>query len=740
MTQKLAGNGRVVDSVAEPPPRPRLKLDPMHFINRELSWLDFDERVLEEARDPSNPLLERLRFLAISASNLDEFFEVRVAGLQAQLYDSLEPQDIPPDNLGPLAQLTEIAKRCQDFVARQYQVWRDDLRPQLAEHGIVLCDPGDLSEAQNQYLDGYFERQVYPVLTPLAIDPAHPFPHTFNKTLNIILRIEAKAQDLARQPFAVVRVPSVLNRLVPLPEESDGVRRFIFLENVIGPRLDSLFGGFRVVTWAPFRVTRNSDLSIQETEVKASLLTTIQETLQKRKWGAAVRLEILATADDRFRAQLQIVPALDLDDRDVYKVNGPVDLTTLTALCRLEGFRNLKEPPFEPQMPAILVNHDIFGAIREQDILVHHPYESFKAVTSFIEQAADDPAVLAIKQTLYRTAEDNPIINALARAAENGKEVTALVEIQARLDEANNIDKARLLQRAGVHVVYGIVGLKTHCKATLVVRRELDGIRRYVHLATGNYNPVTARIYTDLGLFTSKPEFGEDASALFNMLTGYSQGHHWKKLWIAPFRLADRILELIDRERQHAEAGLPARIIAKMNSLVDPAAIEALYAASTAGVRIDLIIRGICCLRPGLPNLSENIRVTSIVDKYLEHSRIFYFQNNDDPEVFLSSADWMPRNFRRRVECMFPIEEPRLRNRIVEGILSVSLADNVKARLLQPDGTFRRLRPQPGEPAVRSQVEFQNMVRELANDAHIRVSGGVLPVSVAPPVSANSRV
>jgi polyphosphate kinase len=701
-----------------PPP------DPSLYMNRELSWLEFNERVLEEARDPSNPLLERLRFLAISASNLDEFYEVRVAGLQAQLYDNLEPQDTPPDGLGPLAQLVEIGRRTHDFVARQYEAWGDEIRPALAEHGIVVCRPEDLSEADATFLNQYFDSQVYPVLTPLAIDPAHPFPHLHNKSLNLIIRIEKIGEDPPRQRYAMLQVPSVLNRLVPLPAFDDGLHRFVLLEDVIGPRLDSLFGGYKVAARVAFRVTRNSDLTIQETEVKGSLLSTIQETLRQRKWGAAVRLEISDRADDGFLAQLQTAPALDLEDRDVFKVAGPIDLTALVALTKLEGFRDLREPPFEPQMPAVLVNRaNLFHTIREQDILVHHPYESFGTVVQFIEQAAEDPQVLAIKQTLYRTSEDNPIITALARAAENGKQVTALVELQARLDEENNIVKARALQKAGVHVVYGLVGLKTHCKAALVVRRDHDGIRRYVHLSTGNYNPATARIYTDLCLFTSKPEFGEDASALFNHLTGYSEGHEWKKLTLSPMHLADKIIALIDRERKNAEAGLPARIIAKLNALVDPHAIEALYAASGAGVRIDLIVRGICCLRPGVPGVSENIRVISIVDKFLEHSRIAYFQHGEDPEVFLSSADWMPRNFRRRVEIMFPIEDPRLQNRIIDGILGVSLMDNVKARVLQPDGTYRRVsHPRAGEPAIRSQIEFQNMARELSAIDPIRAA------------------
>jgi polyphosphate kinase len=699
-------------------------LDPSHFINRELSWLDFNERVLEEARDPSNPLLERLRFLTISASNLDEFFEVRVAGLQAQLYDGLEPQDTPPDGMGPQAQLNEISRRAHDFVMRQYETWDALLRPEIEAKGIHVCNLDALTPGQNAYLDEYFDTQVYPVLTPLAIDPAHPFPHLHNKSLNVILRIETIGQDPPRQHHAVLQVPSVLNRLVPLPDAGDDQRRFVMLEDVIGPRLDALFGGFRVAARSTFRVTRNSDLTIQETEVKSSLLSTIQETLRQRKWGDAVRLEISDRSPEGALAQLQ--PSLDLDDRDVYKVAGPVDLTALAALCRLEGFRDLKEAPFEPQMPAQLANRaNVFAAIREQDLLVHHPYESFGAVVQFIEQASEDPQVLAIKQTLYRTAEDNPIINALGRAAENGKQVTALVELQARLDEENNIFKARALQKAGVHVVYGMVGLKTHCKAALVVRRDHDGIRRYVHLGTGNYNATTARLYTDLSFFTCRREFGEDASALFNILTGYSEAHLGQKLLVAPWHLADHLIGLIDRERRHAAAGLPARIIAKMNSLVDPAAIESLYAASQAGVRIDLIIRGICCLRPGIPGVSENINVISIVDKFLEHSRISYFQNGDDPEVFLSSADWMPRNFRRRVEIMFPIEDPRLRSRIVDGILGVVLMDNVKARALQSDGTYRRVpAPRTGEPVIRSQVEFQNMARELSSDVPIRAKVG----------------
>ncbi|QDV36680.1 polyphosphate kinase 1 [Tautonia plasticadhaerens] len=699
-----------------------LAIDPSLFLNRELSWLDFNERVLEEARDPSVPLLERLRFLAITASNLDEFYEVRVAGLQAQLYEHLEPQDPPPDGMSALAQVVEIGRRVRDFVSRQHETWQSDLLPKLAEQGIVVVPPEALAGGENEFLDRYFESEVYPVLTPLAIDPAHPFPHLHNKSLNLILRLERLDRERPeaqppRQLYAVLQVPGVLSRLVRLPAaEGDPTHRFILLEDVIGPRLDSLFGGFRVVGYAPFRVTRNSDLSIQESDVKSSLLSIIQENLRKRMWGDAVRMEISDRADEAFVSLLQTAPALDLEDRDVYRVSGPVALSALASLCKIEGYRELKEPPWEPQLPRVLAaGPSIFEEIREQDILVHHPFESFDAVVQLIEQAAVDPQVLAIKQTLYRTAEDNPIIDALARAAGNGKQVTVLVEIQARLDEENNISKARMLQKAGVHVVYGMVGLKTHCKAALVVRRESDGIRRYIHLGTGNYNPTTARLYTDLGLFTCRPEFGDDASALFNLLTGYSQGHDWQKLMVAPFHLVDRVLEMIDRERRHAEQGRPARIIAKMNALVDPRTIAALYAASRAGVQVDLIVRGICCLRPGVPGHSENIRVLSIIDKFLEHSRITYFQNGDAPQLYLSSADWMPRNFNRRVELLFPVEDPRLHARVVRDILGVYLVDNVKSRLLHPDGSFERLSPGPDSPPIRAQTALQEQAvrREL---------------------------
>ncbi len=679
---------------------------PDHYVNRELSWLEFNGRVLEEARDATNPWLERLKFLAIFSSNLDEFFEVRVAGLQQQLYAGIAPQDYAADGLDPARQLTEIDRRVHELVAAQERVLYEEVVDGLAAGGITWVRIDQLDAEERAHVNTLFRDAIYPVLTPLAIDPGHPFPHVHNKSLNIALQVEN--EQTGQQLFAVVQVPAVLNRVVVLPGAKDRVR-FVLLEEVIAAHLGDLFGGFRVVDHTVFRVTRNTDLTINEDEAE-DLLQTIEETLRQRIRGEAVRLEILASARDRF-VQL-LVEALDLQERDVYRVRGPVDLTALLALLRLDGFATLRDVPLTPRVPPAFVGRDdIFELLRGQDVLVHHPYESFGAVADFIARAADDPNVLAIKQTLYRTSGASPIISALVRAAQNSKQVTALVELKARFDEENNIVWARELEEAGVHVVYGVVGLKTHCKAALVVRREGDGIRRYVHLSTGNYNPTTARIYTDLGLFTANAEFGEDVSEMFNLLTGYSQPARWHRLIVAPVGMLERVIELIDRERRNAEAGRPARIIVKMNALVESAVIDALYRASQAGVRIDLVIRGICCLRAGIPGVSERIRVTSIVDKFLEHSRVFYFDNGGDPEVFLASADWMPRNFFRRIEVMFPIADPRLRARVVDDILPTVLADNVKAWVQQPDGTYRRSGPAEGEPSVRSQVVLQSLAR-----------------------------
>ena len=693
--------------------RPAQRHPPDFYINRELSWLEFNARVLEEARDPVNPLLERVKFLAIFSANLDEFFEVRVAGLQQQLYARLQPQDYSADGFGPAEQLAAIDRRAHALVDEQYRVLREEVLPGLAGEGIALRRYADLTPVERAYVDEYFRTSVYPVLTPLAIDPGHPFPHVHNKSLNIVLLVEGPHDGERQERFAVVQVPSVLERLVLLPGPAGAVR-FVLLEDLIGAHLPDLFGGFDVLAHTVFRVTRNTELIIEEDEAE-DLLQTIEESLRRRIRGEAVRLGIQADAEERFVQML--AEALELQPHDVYRVGGPVDLTALMALHRLDGFRELRDDSLVPRAPsAIQPGADLFELIRAQDILVHHPYESFACVVDFIERAAVDPQVLAIKQTLYRTSAPSPIIDALARAAQHGKQVTALLELKARFDEHNNIQWARSLEQAGVHVVYGVMGLKTHCKATLVVRREPEGIRRYVHLSTGNYNPITARIYTDLGLFTADPAFGEDTTQLFNLLTGYARAHDWRKLVVAPVALRERVVELIRREADHARAGRPARIIVKMNALVEPSVIDALYEASGAGVRIDLVIRGICCLRPGLDDTSENIQVVSIVDRFLEHSRIFYFENGGHPDVFLASADWMQRNFFRRIETMFPIEDPRLKRRIIDEVLSVCLADNVKARLLRPDGTYERIVPEAEEPAVRSQLAFQELARDAGRD------------------------
>ena len=683
---------------------------PDHYLNRELSWLEFNARVLEEAADPTNPLLERLKFAAIFSANADEFFEVRVAGLQQQLYAGIEPQDYGADGLDPSQQLGEIATRVHALVAEQHRLLDSEILPGLAAAGIARVGYDQLDSAERDYLDKLFAREIYPVLTPLAIDPGHPFPHVHNKSLNIVLLVEN--EQSGQQLFAVVQVPALLDRVVALPGPADRVR-FVLLEEIIAAHLGDLFGGFRVLAHTVFRVTRNTDLAINEDEAE-DLLQTIEETLRQRILGEAVRLEILASGDARFAQML--MGALDVHENDVYRVNGPVDLTALMALHRGDAFKGLRDEPLIPRpSPAFASGENPFDVIRAQDVLVHHPYESFGAMVDFIDRAADDPQVLAIKQTLYRTSGASPIISALARAAQNGKQVTALVELKARYDEENNIVWARELEQAGVHVVYGIVGLKTHCKAALVVRRERGGLQRYVHLSTGNYNPTTARVYTDLALFTADPAFGQDVSEMFNLLTGYSQTRRWRKLIVAPVELRERVIALIDRERRHAEAGRPARIIVKMNALVEVSVIDALYRASQAGVEIDLVIRGICCLRAGLPGVSERIRVISIVDRFLEHSRLFYFSNDGNPEVFLASADWMPRNFVRRIEVMFPIEHAQLKARIVDRILPTILGDNVKARLQNPDGTYRRATPGEGQATIRSQTVLHNLARGSAH-------------------------
>jgi len=696
------------------------------FLNRELSWLEFNGRVLEEARDPSVPLVERLKFLSIVASNLDEFFMVRVAGLKQQLAGNVS--ETPPDGLTAAEQLAAISQRTHAMVSEQYRVWREEVAPRLADTAHVrLLRPGSLTLEQRALILATFSREVWPVLTPLAVDPGHPFPTLRNRSLNLAISLQREKGERGKvgakqNMVAVVQVPAVLPRLFELPraleepaagEPAEAHPRstvsFILLEDAIAMHVGDLFPGFRVVGCNAFRVTRNFDLSIDEDEAD-DLLKTIQKELRRRERGNAVRLEIAHETPSEVVTFLRT--ALRLEPDDVYLVDGPLHLADLSPIAARDDLREWKDEPFSPQIvPPLQEYDDIFQVIANKDILLQHPYESFEDVVEFVSEAADDPNVLAIKQTLYRTSADSPIVRALIRAAENGKQVTAVVELKARFDEAPNIQWARTLEDAGVHVVYGLLGLKTHCKVALVVRREGGHIKRYVHLSTGNYNPNTARVYADVSYFTARDAFADDAGALFNLLTGYSSPPSWKRFDVAPVGLHDKILGLIERETGFGARG---RIVAKMNSLVDAAVIKALYRASQAGVSIDLIVRGICCLRPGVPGTSDNIRVISIVDRFLEHARVFHFGNGGKDEVYLSSADWMPRNFLRRVEVMFPIDDPTLRERLIKEILGISLADNVKARRLGPDGSYHRLTAEERMPPLRSQVRFMELAREKA--------------------------
>jgi polyphosphate kinase len=683
-------------------------LESKHYLNRELSWLAFNDRVLEEAMDAANPLLERLKFFGIVSSNLDEFFEVRVAGLKQQIES--DPEKRGRDGRTGPETFREIVGRVHALVRRQFTCWNDQLRPELARAGIAFHSFKSLATQHQKHLETYFQAQVRPVLTPLAIDPAHPFPQVLNKSLNIIVKLEIARGATRVRHLAIVQVPRVLPHLVKLPRK-DRRRDFIFLSHVIGHFLSDLFPGTRILGYWHFRVTRNSELYIDEEEIE-NLLQAVEQELHNRRKGDAVRLEVEKGCPVEIGKAL--LNTLRLSDEDLYVIDGPVNPTRLMEVTE-ENLPELKYPVFHPAVATPLhLAADLFEAIRGRDLLLHHPYDSYGSVLEFIEQAADDPRVLAIKQTLYRTGGDARLVQALMRAVKNGKQVSVVVELRARFDEANNIVWARQLEEAGVHVVYGLVGYKIHAKICLVVRAEKDGIRRYVHLATGNYNPTTARQYTDLALLTCRPDFGEDATNLFNLLTGICQFPGMRKLWVAPFELHPRTLALIQRETSHAQRGLPARIIAKMNSLVDPDIIDALYRASQAGVKIDLIVRGICCLRPGLAGLSENISVRSIVDRYLEHSRIVYYHNAAQPEVYLSSADWMPRNFFGRLEIAFPVEDGILRDRIEHEILSLSLADNAKARLLLADGSYQAIQPDPNQPAVRSQSEFMQLALKSA--------------------------
>jgi polyphosphate kinase len=687
----------VFDASAEAP-RPVELHDPSLFFNRELSWLEFDARVLEEAQDATLPVLERLKFLGIVSSNLDEFFMVRVAGLKQKIAGGVA--DAAADGLLPAEVLAAVGRRTHALVKEQESTWLEQIRPALARAGHQIVAPSDFTLRQAEVARQRFTQEILPVLTPLAVDPGHPFPQLRNKSLNVALILRRAGRKRKRDMevlLAVVQVPSVLPRLMRLP--SDTGFEHGLLDEVIAAYAGDLFPGFSVIHAATFRVTRNWDLEIDEEESE-DLVSAVQEELRRRDRGAAVRLEIAVTAADPIVSAL--MRALKLDADDVYRIGGPLQLQDLLQLgdadprpeLRLEPWTAVLPKPFEEGTP-------VREAIAAGEVLLYHPYESFDPVVRLVEEAADDPDVLAIKQTLYRTSGDSPFVRALSRAAENGKQVTAIVEIKARFDEANNIAWARRLEESGVHVVYGLIGLKTHCKVALVVRREGSRLRRYIHLGTGNYNPQTARVYTDLSLFSAAPELGEDVANLFNLLTGYAEPPRWKKLTAAPFGLQERIIELIGREADKARRGEPARILAKMNSLVDATVIRALYAASQAGVEIELLVRGICCLRPGVPGVSERIRVTSVVDRFLEHARVFVFGAGDNPDCLLSSADWMPRNFHSRVEVMFPVEDRALKARLIGEILGLPLQDRVRARWLQADGSYLHAEGGPG--ALRSQ-------------------------------------
>lgn len=674
------------------------------YINRELSLLEFQWRVLEEALDEQNPLLERVKFLAIVASNLDEFFMVRVTGLKQQIAAGVfEPS---PDGMTPAEQLAAVRKVGGRLVEEAYTCLRQRLLPALKAAGVHVLGWTDLSKRQQQTATRYFDEVIFPVLTPLAFDPGRPFPHISNLSLNLAVLLRDQAGETR---FARVKVPDTLPRLVPIKRSSGGTRKdgtvpqdhyFVWLEDVIAANLHQLFPGMAIVEAHPFRVTRNADIEIQELEA-ADLLETIEESLRRRKFGTVVRLAINRAMPLGMREIL--LENLEVDRKDLYTMDGPLGLSALMQLAAIP-LPHLKERPFVPALPPAFEDGDIFAAIRREDILLHHPFDSFKPVVDFLDAAAHDRDVLAMKMTLYRVGRNSPVVQALLDANENHKQVAVLVELKARFDEESNIEWARALEADGVHVVYGLVGLKTHSKVALVVRREGESIRRYVHLATGNYNPLTAMLYTDLGMFTCDEEIGADATDLFNYLTGYSAKTSFRKLLVAPINLRTRLEELVRREIEHQRAGRGGHLIFKVNALADKDFIRLLYEASQAGVQIDLLVRGICGLRPGVPGVSESITVTSIVGRFLEHSRILYFRNGGEEEVYVGSADLMPRNINRRVEVLFPVQNRKLLRHLREDILGTYLADNVRARRMQPDGTYVRLKPAPGEPAINSQV------------------------------------
>lgn len=677
------------------------------FYNRELSWLEFDDRILNEARDTKNPLLERLNFLAITASNMDEFYIVRVASLRDMQSIDFQERDIAGFTIDE--QLERIDQKTRRTMSLMYSTYTRSLVPSLAQEKIFLKNYEELSDQLKMIADSYFKTVLYPILTPMAVDSSRPFPLIYNRMLNMCVMLENNPEDVKLQDravdgisnakhtvnedkymYATVQIPTVVKRLYQIPTDEGDV--FVPVEQIIRANTDMLFNGQRVVATAFYRVMRNADLDIDEDEAE-DLLKEIEEQVRRRRFGEIIRLEVQDDIDSYLLKY--IVDELEVDEADIFSVNGPIDLTflsKLTSACKgkhPELCYKAHEPAEAASFDGPVSELDIFEQIREKDRIVHHPYETFEPVLEFVKQAARDPNVLAIKQTLYRVSDRSPIIASLLEAAQNGKQVMVLVELKARFDEENNINWAKKLENAGCHVIYGLVGLKTHSKITLVVRKEEDGIRRYLHLATGNYNDVTAKIYTDLGLFTASESFGEDASEFFNMLSGFSIPQSWRRLIPAPLWMKDYFVARIRREADNAKEGKPARIIAKINSLVDETVIKSLYAASNAGVKIDLIVRGICCLRAGIPGMSENITVRSITGRFLEHSRIFYFYNEGHEDVYLASADWMPRNLNRRVELLFPIEDPDCRARVME-VLEVELADTVRAHFLAPDGTYHK--------------------------------------------------
>ena len=681
---------------------------PEYFENRELSWLGFDERILGEARDKGNPLFERLKFLSITASNLDEFFMVRVASLKDMVNAGYTKKDIA--GMTPQQQLDAIHDRVHIFMNTQYSTWKRSLLPGLVQCGLhVVENHEELSPEQGRFVDHYFMENVYPVLTPMAVDSSRPFPLIVNKTLNLGALLKKKEEKEEVLEFATVQVPSVLPRIVKIPSAEKGARSVILLEEIIERNMAKLFLSYDVICVHPYRIMRNADLTIDEDDA-SDLLKEIQKQLRKRRWGEVIRLEVEEKIDKRLLKTLR--KEFEIKEDGIYRINGPLDLTFLMKMYGIEGFDDYKTPRYIPQpVPELTGKPDIFEEIRKGDILLHHPYQTFDPVVDFVKKASRDPQTLAIKQTLYRVSGNSPIIAALAQAAENGKQVSVLVELKARFDEENNIAWAKMLERAGCHVIYGLVGLKTHSKITLVVRREEDGIRRYVHLGTGNYNDSTAKLYTDMGLLTCSEPIGEDATAVFNMLSGYSEPASWNKLCLAPIWLRDRFLDMIRRETAHAKKGDPAHIIAKMNSLCDEELIEALYEASAAGVKIELIVRGICCLKVGIPGVSENISVRSIVGTFLEHSRIYYFLNGGQEEIYLSSADWMPRNLDRRVEILFPVENERLKKEVFH-VLEIQLQDTMKAQVKQPDGSYEHI-DRRGKTALCAQDYFMEYAKSL---------------------------